>query len=533
MSSVTQVIQSRSLAEEGGNVKFPDMRALSEDELAALMYGIPHNMLPLEPQWDPNNALKWPVDLQPSSPCKPSEDAVLPPDAVDPPDMWYATAYHPHDAPHFRDRYCKITTPPNISQPQFVNGKATLEPVPGMVKMVPGIPYVYEVCGDPAKIVTTDTQEAHHQIGSILKILHDLYALILPLSVSANEWDVLEYVMAEHNMFTFGGGRVGPVGCQLNISSMDSGGALIKSIGGAQGSWHVDAGDDPMTHTLVTMLLRIPPGSDPGAFCLGRPGLYVREIDTLVIFLLFKGNDIHSGCAPCLDPSGPGDQLYSGFEVWENNFGSQLQKPWDLTVVGASERTEPQNYVDNGRTILGSSYDECITRESMMQAWNMNVRARIPPLQLSAWLSTHASPLNNGPQTFSMPLHRLHEIEILKLRRAKFYYMQHLIDEEYCIMLCKQDLQQIRSQQVDDTQSTSPSKRKKPSRSLMEQEDPITVWKSQCPIQKKRRLDHDSSDSESISDNEPENDVEKSFEVEDIVDSMLVETLSQVWYTNE
>lgn len=346
------------------------MHALSEDELEALMYGFSRNTLPIEPQWDPNNALKWSADLQPSSPIKPAEDAALPPDAVDPPDMWcfpqappytlnplpddrfrrryrYATAYHPRDAPHFRDQYCKITTPPNISQPQFVNGKAALEPVPGMVKMVPGIPYVYEVCGDPAKIVTvgcahtleslqaypehavihqlvdelqlltwgdkgpapstravyqlpefkrndrsskpqegsyegsynlastvikgqgqgtlapavqTDTQEARHQIGSILKILHDLYALILPLSVSADEWDVLEYVMAEHNVFTFGGGGVGPVGCQLNISSVDSGGALIKAIGGAQGSWHVDAGDDPMTHTLVTMLLRLPPG---------------------------------------------------------------------------------------------------------------------------------------------------------------------------------------------------------------------------------------------------------------------------------
>ncbi|KAG1719336.1 hypothetical protein EDD22DRAFT_963285 [Suillus occidentalis] len=65
-----------------------------------------------------------------------------------------AIAYHPRDAPHFHDQYCKITTPLNISQPQFVNGKAALEPVPGMVKMVPGILYIYEVCGDPVKIVT-------------------------------------------------------------------------------------------------------------------------------------------------------------------------------------------------------------------------------------------------------------------------------------------------------------------------------------------------------------------------------------------
>lgn len=219
-------------------------------------------------------------------------------------------------------------------------------------------------------------------------------------------------------------------------------------------------------------------------------------------------------------------------------------------VVGASEKTEPQNYVDHGRTILGSSYDERITRESMMQAWNMHIRARIPPSQFSAWFSTHTPPLNNGLQTFSMPLHRLHEIENLKLQRAKYYYMQHLIDEEYCITLCKQDLWRFRSQvskdpavpskrgrialpahksirvsaqQVDDVQSTSPSKRKKPSRSLIEQDDSITSRKSRRVIQKKRRLDYESSDSESISNEEPENDEEKSFEVEDIVDSMSVE----------
>lgn len=39
----------------------------------------------------------------------------------------------------------------------------------------------------------------------------------------------------------------------------------------------------------------------PGSFCLGRPGLYVRELGGWVIFLAFKGNDIHSGFAPMED----------------------------------------------------------------------------------------------------------------------------------------------------------------------------------------------------------------------------------------
>lgn len=42
-------------------------------------------------------------------------------------------------------------------------------------------------------------------------------------------------------------------------------------------------------------------GSDPGAFMLGRPGLYIRELDICILFLVFKGNDLHSGFSPMVD----------------------------------------------------------------------------------------------------------------------------------------------------------------------------------------------------------------------------------------
>ena len=41
---------------------------------------------------------------------------------------------------------------------------------------------------------------------------------------------------------------------------------------------------------------------DPGPFCLARSGLYLREKDVWIIFLVFKGNDLHSGFAPKEDP---------------------------------------------------------------------------------------------------------------------------------------------------------------------------------------------------------------------------------------
>ena len=41
---------------------------------------------------------------------------------------------------------------------------------------------------------------------------------------------------------------------------------------------------------------------DPGPFCLARSGLYLREKDVWIVFLVFKGNNLHSGFAPKEDP---------------------------------------------------------------------------------------------------------------------------------------------------------------------------------------------------------------------------------------
>lgn len=40
---------------------------------------------------------------------------------------------------------------------------------------------------------------------------------------------------------------------------------------------------------------------DPGPFCLGRGGIYCREVGAWIVFLVFKGNDMHSGFAPTED----------------------------------------------------------------------------------------------------------------------------------------------------------------------------------------------------------------------------------------
>lgn len=69
-------------------IKFPDLHVLSDDKLLMLMYGISHNSLSLDPPWDSNIALKWPLELLLSSQHKPTNNTVLPPKATKPPDSW-------------------------------------------------------------------------------------------------------------------------------------------------------------------------------------------------------------------------------------------------------------------------------------------------------------------------------------------------------------------------------------------------------------------------------------------------------------
>lgn len=54
-------------------------------------------------------------------------------------------------------------------------------------------------------------------------------------------------------------------------------------------------------------------GSNPGAFFLGRHGLYVEEVDAWIIFIVFKGNDLHGGVAPVPmgGPDAPRQDSYS------------------------------------------------------------------------------------------------------------------------------------------------------------------------------------------------------------------------------
>jgi hypothetical protein len=53
-----------------------------------------------------------------------------------------------------------------------------------------------------------------------------------------------------------------------------------------------------MTPLISTHTIQYSLGSDPGPFILARYGVYVQEIDAWIIFLVFHGNDLHTGFEP-------------------------------------------------------------------------------------------------------------------------------------------------------------------------------------------------------------------------------------------
>jgi hypothetical protein len=67
-------------------------------------------------------------------------------------------------------------------------------------------------------------------------------------------------------------------------------------------------------------------GCDPGAFLLARPGLYIRELGILVLFIIFKGTDLHSGYGSTVDPTVEKlwrDKVMADVEVLWNEAGEE------------------------------------------------------------------------------------------------------------------------------------------------------------------------------------------------------------------
>jgi hypothetical protein len=134
---------------------------------------------------------------------------------------------------------------------------------------------------------------------------------------------------------------------------------------------------------------------DPGAFCLGRPGLYLREVNSWIIFLVFKGTDLHSGFSPtekavdheewvktklsaAWDHSGPENRCgyvnYFTIAATRRN-ASMLGTP--AQVFGNFGAAQPykhgyRDFATHGRAIFGGNraFSNFMGREAVLACWN-------------------------------------------------------------------------------------------------------------------------------------------------------------------
>ncbi|KAF5323192.1 hypothetical protein D9619_013757 [Psilocybe cf. subviscida] len=200
--------------------------------------------------------------------------------------------------------------------------------------------------------VQANSSQAVSQISAILKTLHTLRRLVMPKCLSRFENEIWDFHMDLNNVFSFGGLEPNGSSVQLNVSSL--GVNLNKAIGAVQGFWHADFLDDPQFWTLFILLLRI----GPGPFFLARGGIYVHELGAWVIFLVFKGTDLHTGVAPHEDTQSHAAWVKSVIDSVWNLVGPQNRLGFVIYLgcvpskrLGSANVTPPTGFGNYGSSV--------------------------------------------------------------------------------------------------------------------------------------------------------------------------------------
>jgi hypothetical protein len=219
---------------------------------------------------------------------------------------------------------------------------------------------------------------------------------------------------------------------------------------------------------------------------LGRPGLYVRELDSLVIFLVFKGNDIHTGFQPTVDESN--NTEYSGHEQGSTEhleyLRSGISEIWNL--VGPERRVAyipyfPRvacerscklsinppvgfgnsgsatdhkqntylNYAEHGKPVLGDSYWNRLAWEFARMQWNLALSVGLQPndpnqlLMQTRYIDSSGKQRNCRP----FPFHPVHDVEHINHMRG-VYQWRHNVIQEYNLNMRKSQLKRFKETTV-------------------------------------------------------------------------------------
>ncbi|OBZ78486.1 hypothetical protein A0H81_01596 [Grifola frondosa] len=252
-------------------------------------------------------------------------------------------------------------------------------------------------------------------ISTVTQALHRLFRLIMPKCISKDEFTLWDFYSVDNNIFGFGGLEPNNSNLQMNVSSQSKGGNMEESIG-RRGHF-----------TLIARMR-----ADPGAFLLARPGLYIREKDELIVWAIFKGNDLHGGNAPFI----PSDEAAK----WEAQMSQDLKAKFGVvkrvgyvsypSMVASKRNTtisisppigfgnEPMstsssqmrrlNYTEHGRIFMGppSAFYNRLVREQAMFQWNLTLKTYDLCMNLNQFLRSHTYKDENGVTHQCLPMER-------------------------------------------------------------------------------------------------------------------------------
>ncbi len=188
---------------------------------------------------------------------------------------------------------------------------------------------------------------------------------------------------------------------------------------------------------------------DPGPFCLARSGLYIREKNVWIVFLVFKGSDLHSGFAPKEDPeahqrwvdenlsaawnlAGPQNRVgyvnYISTVPSERTGSMNISPPTLFGNFGSSQihKVKQKNFAMHGHAILGGQdgYANRMGREILYNFWNslqlcdldldLDIGELLQKISYRDHQSAAMVPLK------PLPLDPQHNVEVIK-RYLQFY----------------------------------------------------------------------------------------------------------------
>ncbi|KAJ6494123.1 hypothetical protein C8R47DRAFT_398636 [Mycena vitilis] len=312
--------------------------------------------------------------------------------------------------------------------------------------------------------VQTATPEASLLIGDALKIIHKLQQLIMPCSLSKFEYEMSKWYMTENNVFVTGGLGPGATSVQQNVADRGKG-SLADKIGFVQGNWHTDPMDAFVYFTFGILMLKLPPGSDPGPFMFGRCGLYVRETGVLILYLVFRGNDLHSGYSPSSDGTrlkewldleslealvdliSPENRIF--FVAYPSEVG--MSRVASVSVVppvffmnqGApvSHKLRQKNFAQHGATVLGDAHARAnrLGREIWWGAFNAfkvaGLKLDMSPDELFA-LTKYRDEKNEFRALDPPPINIERDADSVRLMRGYFAWYR-IQSEKYLIRISR------------------------------------------------------------------------------------------------